>query len=128
MNRQAPPSVRPLLVVVLVAALVTSLVTALRSGVLRVSLAWPEDQPALPLLAAAGCVAMLLLALYLILSRRRSPVRSSETPATGGPRSASRPSRIGLVVERPPTRFSDVAGAEEAKEELSEIVDFLRQP
>ena len=128
MNRQAPPSVRPLLVVVLVAAVVTSLVTALRSGVLRVALAWPEDQPALPLLAAAGCVAMLLLALYLILSRRRSPVRSSETPAMGGPRSASRPGRIGLVVERPPTRFSDVAGAEEAKEELSEIVDFLRQP
>ena len=122
MNRHPGQSLRPLLVVILLGAIVTSLVTALRSGFLRVLISWPEDQPAAPLLAAAACVAMILLALYLLLSGRRSSARSSETPTMVGPRSASKPARIGLVAERPPTRFSDVAGAEEAKEELAEIV------
>ena len=32
------------------------------------------------------------------------------------------------VKERPTIRFSDVAGIEEAKGEVSEVVDFLRNP
>ena len=33
-----------------------------------------------------------------------------------------------INAEKPETRFSDVAGAEEAKEEVKEIVDFLKYP
>ena len=33
-----------------------------------------------------------------------------------------------LTDERPKVTFADVAGADEAKEELSEIIDFLKDP
>ena len=129
MNGESKPTLRPLLFVILFGVLVTSIVTAFRSGFVQVAFRWPDDQPSAPLLVALLGVALALLTVYLIVSGRRASNRSSEPPmATGGaPRTPTRPSRIGLVAERPPTRFTDVAGADEAKEELSEMSQVVRR-
>jgi cell division protease FtsH len=66
--------------------------------------------------------ALLLIAGFLYLSRRMSG-------GAGGVLGSFGQSRARLYdSERPATTFADVAGVDEAKAELQEVVDFLRQP
>ncbi|MDR0360583.1 MAG: ATP-dependent zinc metalloprotease FtsH [bacterium] len=66
--------------------------------------------------------ALLLIAGFLYLSRRVSG-------GAGGVLGAFGQSRARLYdSERPSTTFADVAGVDEAKAELQEVVEFLRQP
>ncbi len=60
-----------------------------------------------------------------LLWRMMRSVRSGQDQAISFGRSRARVTRD---VERPQVTFSDVAGAEESKEELAEIVEFLKEP
>lgn len=63
--------------------------------------------------------------LIWFLWRMMRSMRSGQDQALNFGRSRARVSRD---MERPQVTFADVAGADEAKEELKEIVEFLREP
>jgi cell division protease FtsH len=65
-----------------------------------------------------------LIIIWLLWRMMRS-VRTGQDQAMSFGRSRARVTRD---MERPQVTFSDVAGAEEAKEELAEIVEFLKEP
>lgn len=65
-----------------------------------------------------------IIIIWLLWRMMRS-VRTGQDQAMSFGRSRARVTRD---MERPQVTFSDVAGAEEAKEELAEIVEFLKEP
>jgi cell division protease FtsH len=85
------------------------------------------DTRSLNLLGAAIAGVMLAgVILALVLPRLRAERRGPGTRV--GRQGRSLAASRTFVVERPKTRLADVAGALEAKEELGEIIDFLRAP
>lgn len=65
-----------------------------------------------------------LIIVWLLWRMMRS-VRGSQDQALNFGRSRA---RVVRDVERPQVTFSDVAGADEAKQELAEVVEFLKEP
>ena len=66
----------------------------------------------------------MLLIVWLLWRMMRS-VRGQQDQAMSFGRSRA---RVARDMERPQVTFSDVAGAEEAKEDLKEVVEFLKEP
>ena len=65
---------------------------------------------------------VVLLGLYLVISRRMT------SKMAGGLMGIGKSKAKVYDEERPATRFSDVAGYEGTKREISEVVDFLKNP
>jgi cell division protease FtsH len=84
----------------------------------------PGDNTSGVLLQLAIAIVPTLLIIWLLWRMMRS-VRTGQDQALSFGRSRARVTRD---MERPQVTFADVAGCEEAKEELKEIVEFLKEP
>jgi cell division protease FtsH len=87
--------------------------------------------PVSPLSALIGLLPLLLiggLILYSFRSVRRHAGGLGGLGGLGGPGGMSRAKARVIDGERPATRFTDIAGYPAVKAEISEVVDYLRDP
>ena len=84
----------------------------------------PEQQSILKQLLIASFPILIILAVFIFFMRQMQGGISGKS----GPMSFGRSKAKMLEGGKVKTNFSDVAGIEEAKEEVQEIVDFLKEP
>ena len=84
----------------------------------------PEEQSLWTRLLIASFPILLILAIFIFFMRQMQGGGSGK----GGPMSFGKSKAKLLSQDQIKTTFSDVAGCDEAKEEVEELVDFLRDP
>ena len=84
----------------------------------------PEEQSILKQLLIASFPILIILAVFIFFMRQMQGGLGGKS----GPMSFGKSKAKMLEGGRVKTTFSDVAGVEEAKEEVQEVVDFLRDP
>ncbi|HIE48573.1 MAG TPA: AAA family ATPase, partial [Gammaproteobacteria bacterium] len=84
----------------------------------------PEEQSILKQLLIASFPILIILAVFIFFMRQMQGGMGGKS----GPMSFGKSKAKMLEGGRVKTTFADVAGIEEAKEEVQEVVDFLREP
>jgi len=135
MRDRSGPAERPsasfwILGLLIVAVAATTLLAQLMSGRAVGPEVWPEWLRTW--LIAGGAAVVLIVALVAVLrapaETRGAPPRDHQGPLPAPGRMLGQTHVRAITTERPSTTFADVVGVEEAREELQEIVEFLKCP
>jgi cell division protease FtsH len=84
--------------------------------------------PSSPLSALIGFLPLLLLGGFILFAVRSARRQAAAMGGLGGTGGVTRAKTRVIDAERPATRFADVAGYPAVKTEVSEVVDYLRDP
>jgi len=94
----------------------------------HVQVAATAATPSSPLSALLGFLPLLLLGGFILFAVRSARKHAASLGGLGGAGSVTKAKTRVIDTGRPATRFADVAGYPAVKTEVSEVVDYLRDP
>jgi len=94
----------------------------------HVQIAATAAAPSSPFGVLLGFLPLLLLGGFIAFAVHSARKQATSLNGLGGARSVTRAKTRVIDAERPATRFTDVAGYPAVKTEVSEVVDYLRDP